>query len=251
VREQQDGFVLFLLLWIIIPVAFFSISKSKLPGYILPAVPPALILAADWIHRRSEKSERIPFWLAGAHAILLSVLAAVLLMTPTLILKLPTSPQAMMVGGFLGSVVFIGVVLSLLIRGWGMLRFATLVPLVLYVSFVLRVLAPTIDLAQSSRPVVELLGDAKSLPVATFKAKRELSYGMAFYLNRAPIPYDGLEVSPHEYTIPPTIPQGEHLVIVREGNRDELRQLVAGRTLNFIGYLRVQHVELYRVSAAR
>jgi hypothetical protein len=172
-------------------------------------------------------------------------------MTPTLILKLPTSPQAMMVGGFLGSVVFIGVVLSLLVRGWGMLRFATLVPLVLYVSFILRVLAPTIDLAQSSRPVVELLGDAQSLPVATFQAKRELSYGMAFYLNRAPIPYDGLEVSPHEYTIPPTIPQGEHMVIVREGNRDELRQLVAGRNVSFVGYLRVQHIELYRVSAAR
>jgi 4-amino-4-deoxy-L-arabinose transferase-like glycosyltransferase len=249
--EQQDGFVLFLLLWIIIPVAFFSISKSKLPGYILPAVPPALILGADWIHRRSASSERIPFWLAGAHAVLLSSLAAVLLMTPTLILKLPTSPQAMMIGGFLGSVIFIGVVLSLLIRGWGMLRFATLVPLVLYVSFILRVLAPTIDLVQSSRPVVELLGDARSLPVATFKVKRELPYGMAFYLNRAPIPYDGLEVSPHEYTIPRTIPQGEHVVIVREGNRDELRQMVAGRAVSFIGYLRAQHLELYRVSESK
>jgi hypothetical protein len=178
----------------------------------------------------------------------LSALAAVLLMTPTLILKLPASPQAMMIGGFLGSVIFIGVVLSLLVRGWSMLRFATLVPLVLYVSFILRVLAPTIDLVQSSRPVVELLGDARTLPVATFKVKRELPYGMAFYLNRAPIPYDGLEVSPHEYTIPPTIPKGEHVVIVREGNRDELRRLVSGRTLNFIGYLRSQHVEMYRVS---
>jgi hypothetical protein len=121
----------------------------------------------------------------------------------------------------------------------------------LYVSFVLRVLAPTIDLAQSARPVVELLGDAQSLPVATFKVRRELPYGVAFYLNRAPIPYDGLEVSPHEYTIPPTIPSNEHVVIVREGNRDELRQLLAGRNLTFVGYLRAQHVELYKVSAAR
>ena len=249
--KQQDGFVLFLLLWIIIPVAFFSISKSKLPGYILPSIPPALILAADWIQRRAKDSERIPFWLAGCHAILLSSLAAVLLMTPALILKLPAAPQAMMIGGFLGSVIFVGVVIALLVRGWSMLRFATLLPLVLYVSFVLRVLAPTIDLAQSARPVVELLGDSQSLPVATFKVRRELPYGVAFYLNRAPIPYDGLEVSPHEYSIPPTIPSGEHVVIVREGNRDELRQLLAGRNLTFVGYLRAQHVELYKVSAAR
>jgi len=41
------------------------------------------------------------------------------------------------------------------------------------------------------------------------------------------------------------------MVIVREGNRDELRQLVAGRNVSFVGYLRVQHIELYRVSAAR
>ncbi len=249
--KQQDGFVLFLLLWIVIPVAFFSISKSKLPGYILPSVPPALILAADWIHRRSQISERIPFWLAGCHAILLSSLAAVLLMTPALILKLPAAPKAMMIGGFLGSVIFVGVVISLLVRGWSMLRFVTLVPLVIYVSFIVRVLSPTIDLVQSARPVVELLGDAQSLPVATFKVRRELPYGLAFYLNRPPIPYDGLEVSPHEYSLPPTIPNGEHVLIVREGNRDEVRQLLAGREIAFVGYLRAQHLELYRVSAAR
>ena len=247
---EQDGFVIFLLLWIIIPVAFFSISKSKLPGYILPSVPPALLLGADWIQRRSANAQRIPFWLAGAHAVLLSVLAAVLLMTPSLILKLPAAPKAMMIGGFLGSVIFIAVVLALLVRGWGVLRFVTLVPLVIYVSFIVLVLAPTIDVVQSTRPVVGLLGDAQSLPVATFRVRRELPYGIAFYLNRAPIPYDGLEVSPHEYSIPPAIPQGEHIVIVREGNRDALRQLLAGRELSFVGYLRAQHVEMYKVSAA-
>jgi 4-amino-4-deoxy-L-arabinose transferase-like glycosyltransferase len=249
--ERQDGFVLFLLLWIIIPVAFFSLSKSKLPGYILPSVPPVLILGADWIQRRSRESERIPFWLAGAHAVLLSALAAVLLMTPALILKLPAAPKAMMIGGFLGSVIFIGVVLALLIRGWSMLRFATLLPLALYVSFILRMLGPTIDLSQSARPIVELLGDSKSLPVATFKVKREIPFGLAFYLNRAPIPYDGLEVSPHEYSISPTIPTEEHVVVVREGNREDLCRLLAGRELTFVGYLRAQHVEMYKVSASR
>jgi 4-amino-4-deoxy-L-arabinose transferase-like glycosyltransferase len=250
-RDRQDGFVVFLLLWIIIPVAFFSISTAKLPGYILPSVPPALILAADWIYRRSAKSERIPFWLAGFHAILLSSLAAVLLMTPALILKQPAAPQAMMIGGFLGSVIFVIVILSLLLKGWSMLRFATLLPLVLYISFVLRVLAPTIDTTQSARPVAQLLGDASSLPVATFKVRREIAYGVAFYLDRDPIPYDGLEVSPHEYTIPPTIPEGEHVVIVKEGSRNELRQLLGTREIAFVGYLRAQHVELYKVAAAR
>lgn len=246
----QDGFVQFLLLWTILPVAFFSVSQSKLPAYILPSVPPALMLAADWIHRRSACSERLPFWLAGFHAILLSSLAAVLLMTPALILKLPAAPSALMVGCLFGSVVFVAVVVSLLMRGWSMLRFATLLPFVLYVSFVLRVLAPTLDATQSSRPVAALLGDERSLPVATFNVKREVSYGLAFYLDRPPIPYTELEVSPHEYSIAATIPRGEHVVVVREGSREPLRQVLPGRDIALIGFLRAQHLELFRVSAA-
>lgn len=37
---------LFLSLWVVIVIAFFSISKSKLPLYILPAFPPAAVLLA-------------------------------------------------------------------------------------------------------------------------------------------------------------------------------------------------------------
>ncbi len=249
--REQDGFTLFLLLWAVVPVAFFSISQSKLPAYILPAIPPFLILAADWIQTEAEGSERMPFWLAGAHAVLLSALAAVLLMTPSLILKVPATPKAMLIGGLFGSVVFVGVVASLLIRGWSMIRFATLLPMVLYISFILRVLAPTIDATQSSRPVVALLGDAKAVPVATFGVKRELAYGLAYYLDRPPIPYDGLEVSPHEYSIGPTVPADAHLVIVREGMRNQLRDKLAGRPIALVGYLRAQHIEIYQVAASR
>jgi 4-amino-4-deoxy-L-arabinose transferase-like glycosyltransferase len=36
----------FAIAWIVVPLAFFSLSGSKLPGYILPAVPGTIILAA-------------------------------------------------------------------------------------------------------------------------------------------------------------------------------------------------------------
>lgn len=42
---------IFLLTWIIFCVVFFSVSKSKLPGYVLPAMPPiALLLARACVH---------------------------------------------------------------------------------------------------------------------------------------------------------------------------------------------------------
>lgn len=247
---EQDGLILFLLLWAVIPIAFFSVSQSKLPAYILPAIPPLLILAAEWVQTQAEASDRVPFWLAGAHAVLLSALAAVLLMTPSLVLKVQAAPRAMMIGGFLGSIVFVGVILALLIRGWSMVRFATLLPVVLYISFILRVLAPSIDMTQSARPVVELMGDAAIEQVATFGVKRELSYGIAWYLGRTPIAYDGLEVSPHEFELPPTVPDYPHLVVVREGMREQLRARVPGREIALIGFLRAQHIEIYRVAAA-
>lgn len=37
----------FALAWLVIPVAFFSLSASKLPGYVLPALPAAALLAGE------------------------------------------------------------------------------------------------------------------------------------------------------------------------------------------------------------
>jgi 4-amino-4-deoxy-L-arabinose transferase-like glycosyltransferase len=39
------------LAWLVVPVLFFSASGSKLPGYVLPALPGAALLAGDAVHR--------------------------------------------------------------------------------------------------------------------------------------------------------------------------------------------------------
>ena len=44
--------------WLLVPLVFFSLSGSKLPGYILPALPAALILTAEYVWRFVQKSER-------------------------------------------------------------------------------------------------------------------------------------------------------------------------------------------------
>jgi 4-amino-4-deoxy-L-arabinose transferase-like glycosyltransferase len=48
-REQtvESKTRVFALAWVILPVLFFSISKSKLPGYILPALPGAMLLVGE------------------------------------------------------------------------------------------------------------------------------------------------------------------------------------------------------------
>ncbi len=48
--------LLFSLSWLLVPLVFFSASGSKLPGYILPAVPAALILTAGYVWQFVQKS---------------------------------------------------------------------------------------------------------------------------------------------------------------------------------------------------
>lgn len=50
--ERENGvrsLLLFSFAWMLVPLVFFSLSGSKLPGYILPALPPCLIVAALYI----------------------------------------------------------------------------------------------------------------------------------------------------------------------------------------------------------
>jgi len=66
--------------WMLVPLVFFSFSGSKLPGYILPAVTPAIILASLYIHKLAEKSRR---WATAIPALASAVflIAIMLLLT--------------------------------------------------------------------------------------------------------------------------------------------------------------------------
>ncbi len=70
--------LLFALSWLIVPFVFFSFSGSKLPGYILPALPAALILTAEYISRFVQKSEKRKSVLQGLAFLTLAIVAVVL-----------------------------------------------------------------------------------------------------------------------------------------------------------------------------
>ncbi|MGA3127387.1 MAG: glycosyltransferase family 39 protein [Candidatus Korobacteraceae bacterium] len=252
-RAPGYTFEIFLALWALVPIVFFSLSRSKLPGYILPSVPALLILAAVAVHRRAARGER-PRWTSIAvHAVLLAALAAALCIAPRLILKLPASAQSLMIGAFVGTAVFLIVALPLLIIGWPTWRFVTLLPLILGVGFVVRGVAPELDATQSARPVAELLQQIEQpgrLPLATFALNRNTAFGLAFYLNRRVAPYEGLEISPTVYELPAAIPASAHILVTRENSLLALRLLLGNRTLRFIGSYRPQRIEIYEVSPA-
>jgi 4-amino-4-deoxy-L-arabinose transferase-like glycosyltransferase len=262
-------FEIFLFLWAAIPIVFFSLSRSKLPGYILPAIPPLLILAAIAVHRRAARDER-PGWLAICiHSMLLAAIAAALVIAPRLAFKLPVSASSLMAAAFAGTAIFLIAALPLLTAGWPMLRFVTLLPLILAVGFLLRGLAPAIDATQSARPIARLLQQIERpglasatggpsvgpylpgpLPLATFSLNRNTAFGLAFYLNRPIAPYEGLQISPAVYELPAAIPATAHVLVTREGSLPALSLLLPGRTIRFLGSYRPQRIEIFQVSPA-
>jgi 4-amino-4-deoxy-L-arabinose transferase-like glycosyltransferase len=78
--SAAPGFKLdrFLVIWTGVVVVFFSASHSKLPGYILPAVPAILLLFARHYPALSERLRRAPAFTCVASGLVLTLLAAAL-----------------------------------------------------------------------------------------------------------------------------------------------------------------------------
>jgi len=61
--------ILFLLAWAVLIFAFFTVSRSKLPGYFLPATVPLSILTAQaWAETGSQEGSHRADWLTGGFA---------------------------------------------------------------------------------------------------------------------------------------------------------------------------------------
>ncbi len=85
-RENKDIF-LFTAIWFLFIFIFFSISKTKLPNYIFPAIPACSVLAGLLVARALERGNGRGFAFTGA-AILAFILSAAAFLTPHLGVKM-------------------------------------------------------------------------------------------------------------------------------------------------------------------
>src|SRR5436189_220529 len=73
--SSTESLNIFLVIWILIPVIFFSMSQSKLPGYILPALPAGALLVAEYARTRIAENARSDILLTSLHSIVASLSA--------------------------------------------------------------------------------------------------------------------------------------------------------------------------------
>jgi hypothetical protein len=75
---QHSALSTFAFAWFFVPVLFFSFSGSKLPGYVLPALPGALILTALFVYEFVQKSEARKLFVKGLALTMFLVIAAII-----------------------------------------------------------------------------------------------------------------------------------------------------------------------------
>jgi 4-amino-4-deoxy-L-arabinose transferase-like glycosyltransferase len=244
--DVDDGLPSFLFIWIVVPIVFFSISRAKLPGYILPSIPAAALLTADYLHRLKA----IPRLLTALHALVCAMLMVGALMAPFAMAKLAPPPALQIGMTVTGALIAVMVLLMVRREGVRVLHFVTLVPTILAVAFLLRPAAATIDRTQSARPVNQRLaelGVAASEPVASFNVKRQVAYGLDFYRNQPISHYE--QEGPLD--MPAGVPAARHVVVAKEGSLGAVQAVAGDREVKSIGTFPPQHLEFFMVSAAK
>ena len=240
--QGEQAFNVFLLIWLFSPVFFFSLSQSKLPGYILPALPAGTLLVAEYI-RRHVTDEVPATWLV----IVLHALLAAAPMIPALMIqymliqhRLIVNP-ALLVSSVAAGVIALAIAITLRSSlGLRMLRFVTLVPVILTVAAVLRIGAVPLDEHFSTRSLAHEINRVEQglLQTAVFHVSRETEYGLAFYRNQTIQNYDRGE-----------IPSQAHLLVTSEGSSADLKNVLGDRRISLLGTFPQQRIEYYWIAA--
>ena len=224
-NRPGDAFPEFLVLWALIPIVFFSFSQSKLPGYILPSIPPIAILTGDYIFRR-----RLPGlnrWILVGHSILCGVMTMFALLLPWFVEHGALMPpkQAILVAS--AAAAGAALLILIVVNGYGVakLRLVTTSILVVLMLFLYGVgpfaIIPAVgatkrvihllDRAYSARPLADRLNTVAQAgeTVAVFRVRRDVEYGLSFYRNKEVVNYEESGV-----------PDEQHLLVARVAGRN-------------------------------
>jgi 4-amino-4-deoxy-L-arabinose transferase-like glycosyltransferase len=176
--------------WAGFTVVFFSSSQSKLPGYILPALPPLAMLLAYELVLWAKQTGAVPRWIGTTVGATGMTLAAALFFLghrmPFAIDSFPPAPIG------LASIGMFAAGIAALVYGWrrrpavALLIFVIALNLVLFGTLT-RDARWSLDLGVSTRWAAKFA--ARSSPdwaanSATYKLRRSFQYSLNFYAHR-------------------------------------------------------------------
>src|SRR5712672_2136658 len=176
----------FLLSWSLFTVFFFTISRSKLPGYVLPAVPPLAFLAARLWARRDGRD-----WQLAGSSLLTGGLA--LTFAAVLVSRVRRLPSESLfaeawVWRWIAGIACAGLLLCFLALGRrkALSAVATCILVLLGVDLSHRYILPRLDQTFSARQVTPLLvlWHDENIRGCVYGLQRSWAYGLNFYSHR-------------------------------------------------------------------
>jgi len=238
---NSPGF--FLACWAIVPVVFFSFSQSKLPGYILPAIPPLTLLCSVGAVRAFRGSRAAAVSIAAVIGLTWLGLGIVALRLAHRIPWTSYSPdhtsRLVSHGGY--AALFLGVLVALLVIAAGFYRRPHYVIACCALSVVACVevanlgVLPILDRFESARSHAQFMrNDQRQDRIFTYHLRRGWNYGLAFYFHR-----EILEWSPSD--------PDAALVLTTPAGLEEIRKIGRFRGALDEPYVGVLYVPINRV----
>ena len=183
---NSPGF--FVACWAVFPIVFFSFSQSKLPSYILPAVPALALIAAISASRAFQKSRTNAIILGAGIDLSWIVLATVFLLATH---KAPFAELGRTIP-ILAEValgIAIAVALAMLVAAFQRnLRMAVILCSLCVVATLEtanEIVLPALDPYVSARPHAAFLrNDLHPDRIFVYQLRRNWNYGLAFYFRR-------------------------------------------------------------------
>ena len=211
-RNRQKAF---LFLWFSLTFVFFSLSQNKLPGYILPVLPPLALWIAMIIEGENAESEerkvsvdsleatalqRMSVWLIGSGALLLVVIPFVIPLLPFAVISGVRQAVSGIAGHYWSAVTHgplpvPAMFLVLAPAGFAIFKlmrrdlieaiFFTMVGAALSIALLVEFVAPEINRVASVRTIAQRMQalNIDGSEVAMSGLNRNQSLGLAFYLN--------------------------------------------------------------------
>jgi len=179
----------FLLAWAGFTFLFFTLSKSKLPGYIMPAIPPMALLMANSAASVTKDPRRSPRWPLLGTSLTLLVFGIVLQRQAQRIPALPCAGLACGLMPIWVGAIFCGMVVGVLAAGRRVRTslFAALLTTLLLVAEVERFL-PQMDASISARyaaRTVKIVWPDLSMDnAAVWQINRSFAYQLNYYARK-------------------------------------------------------------------
>jgi hypothetical protein len=147
-----------------------------------------------------------------------------------------------------GVAVAIAILVVVVRFGINRLRVATLVPVALILFFLLGTRNGTLlDQKYSARTLAHEIAALPNAPhaLAVYQARRDVQYGLGFYLNEQVFSYERTGIPPEAHLL---VVQDFSNEAEEQHSQDELEKLLAGREYEPLFFYHPQDLTVYRVS---